>query len=66
MMTSEARALATREAGLRIEIVSDLEHFESRETEIEIYTFVSLLAAGLIDLPASKESYEKRHEDEAI
>jgi hypothetical protein len=60
-MTSEKRAAAARAVGIRMELVTDLETFDANQTEADMYSFVSLLAAGLADLPEVNTSYEERH-----
>lgn len=60
-MTTEERAASSRAAGLRMELVSELETFDAGQSESDLYSFVSLLAAGLADLPVVEVSYEERH-----
>jgi hypothetical protein len=60
-MTTEQRAEAARAVGIRMELVTDLETFDASQTESDMYSFVSLLAAGLADLPEVEVSYEDRH-----
>ena len=63
-MSATARAKRARKKELRIDLLMSLDTYDSKETESDRYTFVSLLAAGLSVVPTADKTYDERYADD--